>query len=372
MRPCDRSLGRASSCWCPGARAGAAGGSWRAPPRREATPHAALVVDTGGQTLTYCVALDAQSVSGLRLIQLARRNTGCSTGSASAGRRSASSPASARPAATASATTRTSGATGTGAVEAGGRGPDRARSASVGDGDVEGWSWGSGDSGTTHPAPPALSFDDVCDDPTPPGDDGGGGGSGGGGGVGGGAGAPAEGDGSGGGGDGGGGGGGSARDGAGGDAHGDGARRERPEGAAQGGGRSGNDDGEAAPGSGPTPRRPLRTRHRRLWPPTSPTRRLRSSPDGGSPPQLAWSRCADRLRSASRVVHSVADGTLGGLACTRPRGSSGRPARESSRSPRPTPSTWASWSRCRGSSTRHSGCPARPSTRSACSRSRAW
>ena len=36
-----------------------------------AAPHAALVVGTGGSTTTYCVALDASSVTGIRLVQLA-------------------------------------------------------------------------------------------------------------------------------------------------------------------------------------------------------------------------------------------------------------------------------------------------------------
>ena len=33
--------------------------------------HAALVVNTGSQTTTYCVALDASSVTGIHLVQLA-------------------------------------------------------------------------------------------------------------------------------------------------------------------------------------------------------------------------------------------------------------------------------------------------------------
>ncbi|MGZ8613796.1 MAG: hypothetical protein ACXWX4_03840 [Actinomycetota bacterium] len=39
-------------------------------------PHAALVIGTGSQTLMYCVALDAPTVSGLRLIQLASAQHG--------------------------------------------------------------------------------------------------------------------------------------------------------------------------------------------------------------------------------------------------------------------------------------------------------
>ncbi len=39
-------------------------------------PHAALVVDTGQQATSYCVALDASSVSGTRLIELASEQYG--------------------------------------------------------------------------------------------------------------------------------------------------------------------------------------------------------------------------------------------------------------------------------------------------------
>jgi len=38
----------------------------------------------------------------------------------------------------------------------------------VGDGDVEGWVWGTGDNGTSHRAPPATHADDVCPPPPPP------------------------------------------------------------------------------------------------------------------------------------------------------------------------------------------------------------
>src|SRR6185436_6871140 len=45
-----------------------------------------------------------------------------------------------------------------------------AATAVIADGDMDGWSWGSGDTGATHPSPPALRFDDVCEpkpSPTP-------------------------------------------------------------------------------------------------------------------------------------------------------------------------------------------------------------
>jgi hypothetical protein len=150
-------------------------------------PHAALVVGTGGQTLTYCVTLDAPTVTGLRLIQLASAQHGLQYRLGFGGQ----------------AVCQLAGVGPTGSDcfadypdfwgywhGNGGGGwtwaGSGAASASIGDGDVEGWTWGSGDSGATHPAPPALSIDDVCDaaPEPPPGDDGGGSGGGGGGGDG--------------------------------------------------------------------------------------------------------------------------------------------------------------------------------------------
>jgi hypothetical protein len=45
-----------------------------------AGPHAALVVDTGSRSSAYCVSLDAPSVSGIHLIQLAAGQHGLSYG----------------------------------------------------------------------------------------------------------------------------------------------------------------------------------------------------------------------------------------------------------------------------------------------------
>src|SRR5437016_11838511 len=39
-------------------------------------PHAGLVVDTGGHATSYCVALDASSVSGIHLVELAGQQFG--------------------------------------------------------------------------------------------------------------------------------------------------------------------------------------------------------------------------------------------------------------------------------------------------------
>lgn len=172
----------------------AAGSSLACAAEAADAPHAALVVGTGGQTLTYCVTLDAPSVTGLRLIQLASAQHGLQYRLGFGGQ----------------AVCQLAGVgptgsdcfadypdfwgywhgNGTGGWTWAGSG---AASASIGDGDVEGWTWGSGDSGATHPAPPAVGIDDVCDEaePSPPPDDddgGGGGGDSGGGGDGGGSG----------------------------------------------------------------------------------------------------------------------------------------------------------------------------------------
>lgn len=124
---------------------------------------AALVVDTGSAVTSYCVELDAPSVSGIRLIELASSQHGLEyslgfggkavcmlegvgpmsddcfeeypdywgywRGDGSGGWRWSSSGAG---------------------------------STSVSDGDVEGWSWGSGQDGSTHPSPPSTPFGSVC------------------------------------------------------------------------------------------------------------------------------------------------------------------------------------------------------------------
>jgi hypothetical protein len=152
-------------------------------------PHAALVVDNGSRTTTYCVTLDDTSVSGLHLIQLAAEQYGLQYRLGFGGQ----------------AVCQLDGIGPTGGDcfadypdfwgywHGDGHGGwswagSGAASAAIGDGDMEGWVWGPGDSGTTHAAPPALAFDDVCElapspapSPSPPPGGGGGGGSGGGG-----------------------------------------------------------------------------------------------------------------------------------------------------------------------------------------------
>jgi hypothetical protein len=156
-------------------------------------PHAALVVDTGTSVSTYCVALDAASVSGTHLIELAGQQHGLDYAFGYGGGAVCRLDA-----------VGVEGGDCFGAFpdfwgywygDGSGRwtwAPTGAASHDVVDGGVEGWSWGSGDSPQTHGAPPATTIDEVCaadDDPSPPPDGGstgeGGDGTGGGGGQGG-------------------------------------------------------------------------------------------------------------------------------------------------------------------------------------------
>jgi hypothetical protein len=131
-------------------------------------PHAGLVVDTGGRTTTYCVALDADRVSGIHLIELAASQYGLQYRLGFGGK----------------AVCQLDGVGPNGDDcfaqspsfwgywhGDGGNGWDWASqgagSSSVADGGMDGWSWGTGMNGATHPPPPALGFDDVCT-PHPP------------------------------------------------------------------------------------------------------------------------------------------------------------------------------------------------------------
>lgn len=127
-------------------------------------PRAGLVVDTGERVIQLCVSLDAAEVSGLRLIELAGAQHGLSYGFGLGG----------------GAVCRLDGVGPEGDDcfadypeywgywHGDGRGgwtwaSTGAGSFMVGDGDMEGWVWGSGDSGASHRKPPALAIGDVCE-----------------------------------------------------------------------------------------------------------------------------------------------------------------------------------------------------------------
>lgn len=129
---------------------------------------AALVVDTSENTYRYCVTLPDDSVSGIGLIELANDQYGLQYRLGSGGQ--------------AVCMLANVGAEGDDCF---GKYPDfwgywrgdghggwdwssaGAGSTVVVDGDVEGWSWGSGQDGASHPSPPETTFDSVCK-PLPP------------------------------------------------------------------------------------------------------------------------------------------------------------------------------------------------------------
>lgn len=125
-------------------------------------PRAALVVDTGEQVLRYCVVLPDDEVSGIDVIVAAGEQHGLSYHLGFGGK----------------AVCMLAGVGPTGddcfedypyfwgywRGESGGWSwsSTGAASTTVGDGDVEGWSWGIGDTGAVHPQPPPTAFADVC------------------------------------------------------------------------------------------------------------------------------------------------------------------------------------------------------------------
>jgi hypothetical protein len=124
---------------------------------------AALVVDTGGEARSYCVALGAASVSGTDLIRLAHEQYGLDYRLGFGGR----------------AVCRLANV-GVDGGDCFGAYPDfwgywhgdgsggwswasgSAAEWTVDAGDVEGWRWGPGQDGATHAAPPATRETDVC------------------------------------------------------------------------------------------------------------------------------------------------------------------------------------------------------------------
>ena len=139
-------------------------------------PDATLVIDTGSSEQMLCVALDADSVSGLRLIELAGQQHGLSYSFGYQGQAVCM-------------------LAGVGSSEEecfeGGQpfwGYWRSNGSSwtwsgtgaggtvVEDGDVEGWSWGTGNDGSSHQQPPMTSHEAVCGPEEQP--SGGGGGKG--------------------------------------------------------------------------------------------------------------------------------------------------------------------------------------------------
>ena len=128
-----------------------------------AASSAALVVSTGGNNYTYCVELGGSSVNGIQLIQRAGSQHGLQYKLGFGGN--------------AVCMLANVGASGndcfgehpyfwgywrgddSGGWDWSGTG---AANVAIKAGDTSGWSWGTGDSGTTHPQPPAVTYETVC------------------------------------------------------------------------------------------------------------------------------------------------------------------------------------------------------------------
>ncbi|MBW3595314.1 MAG: hypothetical protein KY391_07015 [Actinobacteria bacterium] len=128
-------------------------------------PHAVLVVDTDapGGEFRYCVALPDGSVTGIELIQLANDQHGLQYRLGYGG----------------NAVCQLAGV-GYDSDECLEEGPEfwgywrgdgsggwdwsssGGNATTVRDGDVEGWAWGTGNDGSSHPSPPATTFESVC------------------------------------------------------------------------------------------------------------------------------------------------------------------------------------------------------------------
>ena len=133
-----------------------------------AASSAALVVDTGSNVHTYCVELGGSSVNGLQLIQEAGSQHDLQYRLGHGGR--------------AVCMLANVGASGSdcfgeypnfwGYWRGNGSGgwtwsSTGAGNVTVSAGDVSGWSWGEGDDGSSHPAPPKTSYASICGAPVP-------------------------------------------------------------------------------------------------------------------------------------------------------------------------------------------------------------
>jgi hypothetical protein len=140
---------------------------------------AALVVDTGGRATRYCVAMDEARLSGIELIEQAAQQYGLDYrlgyGGAAVCRLDHVGIEGGECFTDSDAFWGYWRGTGGGWSWS----STGAASTVVEPGDVEGWSWGTGRDGSTHPSPPATSYTSACGSSSPSPDPGGGGGGGG-------------------------------------------------------------------------------------------------------------------------------------------------------------------------------------------------
>lgn len=137
-----------------------------------ASGSAALVVDTGEASYTYCVSLPARSVSGIELIQLAGEQHGMQYrlgyGGGAVCQLQNVGPEGQDCFADHPNFWGYWRGDGSGGWTWSGSGAGSTR---VEAGDVEGWSWGSGQDGSSHQQPPATAYSSVCSAPPQPRDD---------------------------------------------------------------------------------------------------------------------------------------------------------------------------------------------------------
>lgn len=134
-----------------------------AAPACAAGSSAVLVVATGGSTYRYCVTLPSGSVSGLDLIKLASEQHGLQY-SLGYGGRAVCQLAGVGPEGDDCFADHPNfwgywRGDGSGGWTWSGTG---AGSTTVTSGDVEGWSWGSGQDGNSHPQPPSTTYESIC------------------------------------------------------------------------------------------------------------------------------------------------------------------------------------------------------------------
>ncbi len=140
-----------------------------APPAcAEGSASAALVVDTGERVLRLCVALPRASVTGIDLIELAAEQHGLAYSLGYGGQAVCSLAGVGPEGADCFAEYPRFWGYWRGDGEGGWTWSSvGAASTTVEAGDVEGWSWGEGDDGTSHPRPPATRYEQVCAEPSP-------------------------------------------------------------------------------------------------------------------------------------------------------------------------------------------------------------
>jgi hypothetical protein len=127
---------------------------------------AALVVDTGSTVYSYCVALDAQSVTGIHLVELAGQQHGLQYTLGFGGAAVCSLAGVGDPASDCFGSFPLWWGYFHGSCSTGwGLAPTGADSYIVHAGDIEGWSWAVDDAQGNHPSPPASLIGTLCAPP---------------------------------------------------------------------------------------------------------------------------------------------------------------------------------------------------------------